>query len=223
VREAGNRTVCLNNIHQIALASHQYHDAFHVLPFVRLCPAPWMNGEDLYCAQAQGNLQTSDNQIWWGPYDGRSSANLGQALPDYVPDGLIYPFVEKNPKIFRCPNGYDINPKSPTFRQPLQISYAFNYVSGTPAGKPMEHIGNGTSYVMLAWEHANGPSCMYFYANSPYEWPWPIDSPDADIHYTARHFGQFVTLYCDGHAVAQNKDGLIAPMYFANGDLPTFP
>jgi prepilin-type N-terminal cleavage/methylation domain-containing protein len=223
VREAGNRTICLNNAHQIALASHQYHDAYQVLPYVRLCPAPWMNGNDLYCSQAQGITMTSDNQIWWGPFDGRNGAYLGQALPDYVPGGLIYPFVEKNPKIFRCPNGYDINPNSPTFHQPLQISYAFNNVSGSPAGKPLAHIGNGTSNVMLAWEHDNGPACMYAYPNSPYEWPWPLDSPEVDAHYAQNHFSLFVTVFCDGHAVGQLKSNLQATMYYANGDLPSFP
>jgi prepilin-type N-terminal cleavage/methylation domain-containing protein len=223
VREAGNRTVCLNNMHQIAIAAQMYHDAFGTLPYVRLCPAPWMNGDDLYCTQAQGVTLTSVNQVWWGPFDARDGAWLGQALPDYVPDGLIYPYVEKNQKVFRCPNGVDVNPNSPTFRQPLQIGYAFNNVSGSPAGKPIPHVTNGSSYVMLAWEHDNGPACMYSYANSPYLWPWPLDSPEVDAHYAARHFGLFVTLFCDGHAVPQIKSDLRDTMYYANGNLPSFP
>jgi prepilin-type N-terminal cleavage/methylation domain-containing protein len=222
VREAGNRTICMNNAHQIAIAAHLYHDNYMVLPYVRLCPAPWMNGQDLYCKQAMGITMTSDNQIWWGPFDGRDGAYLGGALPDYVPEGLTYPFMEKNPKVYRCPNGFDINPTSVTYGQPLQISYAFNNVSGSPAGKALAHVGNGTSYVMLGWEHANGPACMYSYPNSPYEWPWPLDSPEVNAHYVPRHFGMFATFFCDGHVVPQVLGDMQASMFYANGDTPSF-
>jgi prepilin-type N-terminal cleavage/methylation domain-containing protein len=223
VREAGNRTICLNNCHQIIIASHLYHDNFRCLPYVRLCPAPWMDGQDYFCTQAGGVTMTSDNQIWWGPYDGRDGATLGLARPDYVPGGEIWPFVEQSMKIFKCPNGTDINPTSPTYGMPLQISYAYNNVSGSPAGKPLEHVGNGTAYVMLGWEHANGPACMYAYPNSPYEWPWPLDSPEVNAHYVPRHFGMFVTFFCDGHVVAQQQSDLKDTMFYANGNLPSFP
>jgi prepilin-type N-terminal cleavage/methylation domain-containing protein len=223
VREAGIRTICLNNAHQIAIASHLYADSYACLPYTRLCPAPWMGGEDFYCLQAGGTVMTSDNQIWWGPFDGRDGAYLGQARPDYVPSGLIYPFVENNIKIFKCPSGVDINPTSQSYGKPLQISYAYNNVSGSPQGKRFPWITNGTAYVMLGWEHANGPACMYAYAGSPYEWPWPLTSPEVDAHYVPRHTGMFVTFFCDGHALTQIQGDLQAPMYYAHGDLPSFP
>ncbi len=230
VREAGNRTVCMNNMYQIGLACHLYHSNYQVLPPVRICPAPWMNGTDLLCHLAGDNTQTSDNQLWWGPFDGRDGAWLGGARPDYVPNGLIYPFVEKNLKMFKCPNATDINPNSPTYGQPLQISYALNNISGGPPGHPLNHVMNGTAYVMLAWEHANGPACMYAYEDSPFEWPWPLDSPEVGAHYVRRHTGRFMTLFCDGHVTPQTHGELLlkpgpnghqtAAEFYAYGDLP---
>jgi prepilin-type N-terminal cleavage/methylation domain-containing protein/prepilin-type processing-associated H-X9-DG protein len=230
VREAGNRAICLNNFHQIGIASHLYADTWNMLPPPRICPAPWLNGTDYYCKKSGLNLATSNNQVWWAPFDFRDGASLGGALPDYVPVGLIYPYVEKTLKIFKCPNARDINPNSPTYGQPLQVSYAFNHVSGSPAGMPVVQIMNGTSYVMLGWEHANGPACMAGYASSPFYWPVPMDDPEAEAHYTRRHTGMFMTLFCDAHVVPQDYSSVrwtvlsggeeTSPVFYGWGDLP---
>ncbi len=232
VREAGNRTICLNNMHQIGIAAHLYADTWGVLPPTRICPAPWMNGADYFCKNTGLNLATSPNQLWWAPFDFREGATLGGALPDYVPVGLIYPFVEKNLKIFKCPNARDINPNSPTYGQPLQVSYAFNHVSGSPAATPLVQIMNGTSHVMLGWEHSNGPACMAAYPPVPLQWPVPFDSPEAEAHYSRRHTGRFTTLFCDAHVELQDYNSVrwtilsggeeTSSVFYSWGDVPHY-
>jgi prepilin-type N-terminal cleavage/methylation domain-containing protein/prepilin-type processing-associated H-X9-DG protein len=220
-REAANRTACLNNLHQIGLAMHNYNDVRNVLPRYRLCPAPWKNGTDLYCdTLTSPTLWTGPNEVWWAPYDNRVPPT-SPPLPDFNPTtAILWPYVEGNRAIFNCPDGIDLIPGSATFGQPYQVSYGMNYTTGGPSGAKLVTVvaGNGSSNVVTVWDHGKTPGCANSAIAAP-RGPWlPFVNPTDGVHYPQlRHRSVFNVLFVDGHATGLVQTDLKLQLFYDQG------
>lgn len=194
-RTSSLRLHCMNNLKQIGIAASMYCDSTGVLPAARLCPAPWLNGQDLYCKQLPSeDTYTGPDEIWWGPYDHRPGTTVTHALPGYAPTGLLLPYVGGALSVFQCPLGQDRTQGSPTNGETFQISYAMvPDLAGHKLDKP------ALQSIFLAWDHEDLPVCRF---NVPEgHWVgWPASNANiVSRHMPAtRHGGVFNVCFADG-------------------------
>lgn len=211
-RAVSRSVACSANLKQIGVAIASFHAVRQVLPRARLCPAPWQGGADVCCQQVNpADTYTGPNEIWWAPYDNRVPPT-SPALPDFDPGHfLLAPFAEANPAIFHCPEGFDRTSGSPTLGAIYQVSYALSQIIGGPQGMKLGTISshNGTSKVLLAWDHDRLPTCSDDNGAPVYPFNDSLTNSEPHYHYPAdRHQDTFNALYCDGHVVSLRTDSL---------------
>src|SRR5262245_48250025 len=103
VREAAARMSCGNNLHQIALAIHNYHDANNALPYSKRTSTPqrsWAPDVLPYLEQANmvSDANYNLNYNWW-----RTTANPTGSPPDNtpIPNGIT---AQRHLNVFICPS-----------------------------------------------------------------------------------------------------------------------
>jgi prepilin-type N-terminal cleavage/methylation domain-containing protein/prepilin-type processing-associated H-X9-DG protein len=145
VREAANRTQCQNNLKQIGLATHNYHDAIKVLPPL-LGPVPpgkqWVN--------TSGNQQGQNGPPWSNPFH------------------QILPYIEQDPrwKSTYDPN-FDGNLSQPGYRP----WFANNYLTGLrlyvcPSDPSVPADGVGGIVQLASWP--DNPALTSYASNAQF-------------------------------------------------------
>jgi prepilin-type N-terminal cleavage/methylation domain-containing protein len=175
VREAANRTSCLNNLHQIALAAHNYHSTHKVFP-------PGTNFSP----------NSPANPWWQPPISGTYMGVLAYLLPymeqdnvyRQIPTGLFDPNTSLGawsysypPNDSTAPNGFppSLGANQTAYLKPAADAIIKAYQCPSDNVQDAQtSFGPGTEtgavWDMFSYNYYSAP---YYYITADYVWDWP--------------------------------------------------
>jgi prepilin-type N-terminal cleavage/methylation domain-containing protein/prepilin-type processing-associated H-X9-DG protein len=158
VREAANRATCLNNLKQLGLAVHHYHEAHKAFPPAVTTVAPTQHG-------LMGRLL---------PFVEQENLGFDVALP--LSDPVNQTAVRVQVKLFICPSApggrialpglwgitdyvtiYNVPTSNPLIVPPPPVDAAGNGMLGQNESRRMAAVSDGTSNTLMLTETAGRP------------------------------------------------------------------
>jgi prepilin-type processing-associated H-X9-DG protein/prepilin-type N-terminal cleavage/methylation domain-containing protein len=231
-REAARRTQCRNNLHQLALAFHNYSETYRgFLPPYKIDSATRIQYE-LGNSSDPGQIR-----YWFGNVDFNEPDLMKQL--DFR-GGALAPYMENNLASFQCPNLGNDQVDFVRFGQ-MASGYAYNghylapgidysyastppyttSVSSRPVYYRIQDVASTTQTIAFAdsgiyntWSYFPN---TYFMENWQLETPASPDGRQPTVHF--RHSGTANVAFVDGHVESMGKVWLTLPFYFTPADI----
>ena len=155
-REAARRSQCKNNLKQLGLAMHNYHDTYGMLPLQHLgrgthSPTAWV-GLLPYIDQANAYNQLSgagcfnSNFTWWL---GSTNTNT---------QNILVPILQQvKPPVYRCPS----SPFAETTPSKSMIWNSYVLVAGSDQHPTTDHFASGTAYASAGGAFPGNKPCRF--------------------------------------------------------------